>query len=142
MLQVISACVKLSLFWSCSCFTRTFHGFTRTFHGFLPVPSLSCSTTRCNLVVSQCLSYSEAQEGLVELHLKCELHSEGSYTRVFFCSCHLWERKSNWCFLLCREKVGTIGLSIILVLHGLFRGEEKHFVKTFRSDLLLVCSCA
>lgn len=64
-LQMGSACVKLS------CFSRTFHGFTRTFHDFLPVPRVSCATTRCNLVVGQCLSYSEAQEGLVELHLKC-----------------------------------------------------------------------
>lgn len=38
--------------------------------------------------------------------------------------------------------MGIIGLSIVLVLHGLFRGEEKQFVKAFRSDLLLVCSCA
>lgn len=70
LLQMGSACVKLSLFWSCSCFSWAFHGFSRTFHGFLPVPSVSCAATRCNLVVGQCLSYSEAQEGLVELHLK------------------------------------------------------------------------
>lgn len=40
------------------------------------------------------------------------------------------------------KKMGIIGLPIVLVLHGLFRGEEKQFVKAFRSDLLLVCSCA
>lgn len=38
--------------------------------------------------------------------------------------------------------MGTIGLSIVLVLHGLFKGEEKQFGKAFRSDLFLVCSCA
>lgn len=38
--------------------------------------------------------------------------------------------------------MGIIGLSVILALDGLFRGEEKQFVKTFRPDLLLVCSCA
>lgn len=34
-----------------------------------------------------------------------------------------------------------VGLGV-LVLQGLFRDEEKQFVKGFRYDLLLVCVCA
>lgn len=58
----------------------------------------------------------------------------------FFCSSHLWERKSNWCCLLCRE-MGIAGLSMVSVLHGLFRSEEKQFGEVFRSVLLLLYSC-